>query len=477
MTTQGSKQYLEVDLQAESAFGPHATQNNGFAAGETSFAAENGSPVWRGVPIVGDGYGLNNPQSTRAGEDLKRNIDSQAPGVLTGFDVSGAVNPLAAPYDKRTGYARSLINWLLGAAINRTSANVKRSYTNRWFTPETSREDILGAMCNTLTVEGSSDGGVLSFNSEWLAASHAPNSWPTPPPSTPVFPMRTVKTASDSDQPDFRGWTFSRAYFMVDPDGTGLQQVLATIRSFSFTVNNNLTPKTPYAKSVLSATAPLVTDIYVTPEITVGDMEISGNFQLDYVNVDLWNALTNDTEIEMVVLARHPQSRVFAVTTLDQGGAPGTDWSLNGGDTTVTLSKVTGDGTLLDADGDFGLFAGGCVMLEDTSPTGGVRDFIRGVGLVKTAYVDSSGDVVIDDGLDFWTPQATPAFPSGTASDFLLYDTALGLRITGARIDNAPQIGGPADIIGQDVNFTAGQTGTETSAFKWIAGSPANPTS
>ena len=45
------------------------------------------------------------------------------------------------------------------------------------------------------------------------------------------------------------------------------------------------------------------------------------------------------------------------------------------------------------------------------------------------------------------------------------------------RLDQAPLQGGPADVIGQDIQFTAGQTGSETAVVKWIGGSPENAVS
>ncbi len=469
-TNTGSKQYLEVDLQAEAAYGPHASQNPGFAAGETTFGEENSSPVWRGVPIVEDGFGIN-PVGTRSGEVLKRNIESQAPGQLTGFDVGGALNPLACPHDKRTAYARGVFNWIMGAALSRSS-NVLRSYSMRWVDPSISMQKILGAKCNQLTIEGSQDSGVIAFTSEWVAASHAAAA---DPGGTIAFPKKNPKTSAVTTEPDALGWAYARAYLLKGV-GTTTPSIVAGLRSFSLQIANNLTPASPRVKTTLSAG--VVTDTYVITEIREGEAAVSGNFVIDYVNRDMWDSLASDDELTLYVLARHAQSNALGVTDIQQSASTVTaPWDLQDGDTTITVdagSGAVGNGQLFTADNDYGLFAGGVVLLEDQN-SGTVETHPRDVGLIKTGYVNSSGDVVLDDGLDHWTPVGIAL--DDTFANFVLYDTAFGISVTGVKLDQAPQTGGPADVIGQDVQFTAGQTGSETATVKWIGASSANATS
>lgn len=463
----GSQQFLLVDMQAEAAYGPHASQNNGFAAGESTFGSLNGSPVWRGVPIVEDGFGIS-PTATRAGEAVKKNIDQQAPGQLTGFDVGGALNPLAAPYDQRTAYGRSVLNWLLGAGINR-SVGVVNSYSLRWYNPNIDFQEILGAKCNTLTIEGSRDSGIVSFSSEWVAAKFSPNAYSDP---SPVFPLRNPKVAAGTGEPAAIGWAFARAYLLKANEGT-TPTILAELRGFTVVVNNNQVSDSPKVDTVL--TAGTVTDTYVINAIREGEQSISGTFQADYVDKASWDNLTQDDQIDLVIMARHPQSRAFGITAI--GSSPVAPWDLLDGDASLTLDKgsgAVGDGATLSANNDYGLFAGGVVLIEDRSGSGPLS-YSRDIGLIKTGYVQATGVVVLDDGLDHWTPVGSPL--SETPGDLVLYDTAVGVRITGVKIDSSPLTGGPADIIGQDVQWTAGQFGSETSAIKWIGASPANAVS
>jgi len=474
----GSRQFLEVDMQAAVAYGPQTSgQNNGFPEGETTFAQLNTSPapIWRAVPIVEDGFGLNG-SANRAGESLKANIDQQRPGQLTGFDVSGALNPLAAPYDTRTNYDRSVLSWLMGAALNR-SGQALRSYSMRWHSPGVSTDVILGAKCNTLTIEGSEDSGIISFNSEWVAASNDPQA--DAAPGTIEFPHQITVDASDSGI-DALGWVFGRAFVTTKAeDGSRVFQ--AALRSFTVSNNNNLTPGAPKVKTNITATG--CEDVFVVSKIREGQPEISGSFVIDYTSVDFLQNLRQDKEMELWIIGRHPQSTCFQALQIQQTASDVlTGWSLVTADTTVTVDTTTGDiagagTTPLDA---YGLYTGGVVLIEDTEATAGFPDYSRDLALIKTGF-DGSDNIVLSNGAEYWNPvgtefesDGTTATGAGTAGAFLLFDQAFGVHVDGIRLDQTPLQGGPADVIGVSVEWTAGQKSGVNSAITWITGDSLN---
>lgn len=456
----GSKQSLEVDLQTESAYGPYGGGDNpGFSAGESTFGVLNGSPVWRGIPIVEDGFNIG-PSAQRAGENLKRNIFSQAPAQLTGFEVGGSLNPLATSFDKRTAYNRGVLNWLMGAAAMRNSSNQLRSYSMRWHTPGVSTQLILGAKCQSLTIEGSADSGIVSFSSEWVAAEHQGNAETV---VTPVFPNITPQTPAGSSA-SARGWTFGRAYLLTNHLG-GIA-VVGEARSVTITINNNLTPGPTKVKTTPAA-GNVVTDEYKLIRIDEGEQQISGSFVVDYIDREWFTALNADTAFSVQISMRHPQSRVFGVSSVSpSAGATFTLLS----DTTIVLDTALGHGDLLTADADYNFEIGSAVMVEDVDPAKTVEAYKRDVALLKDEYKDAQNDIVTDAVQSYWSPSGIQL--STDPSRLVIYDVAAAIRINNCRIDTAALTGGPADIIGQDVAFTAGGSGVTD--FLFAASSPAN---
>ena len=468
MAIAGSKQYLEVDLQAETAFGPQASDNNIFAEGESVFATINGSPLWRGVPIVEDGFGIA-PTAQRAGESLKRNVAAQAPPNLTGFDVSGALNPIAAPFDKSSSYNRSLLAWLLGAAINKESESL-RSYSMRWITPNVAQQLFLGCKCQSLTVEASEDSGTVAFNSEWVAASMAPTA--DGGGGTPVFPAAGAKTNTPGTGLNAQGWTYSRAIiYKATQSATQASTVLtpiATARSVSVTMNNNLSPKAARVKTELTGSPACPVDTFVITEIREGQQEISGTMIIDYVDESEWSALNNDTILTVGLIARHPQSSVFGVVSMSPTGPT---WD----DTEDPLNFVisTLDGTYCtlapasEADDDYLLMANGALMVERQPAGAAVTAFEQDVFSISGGLDVADDQIDLDTTREYWDHMGT-SFGTVTVAEYVLYDACFGIRVSGVKLDSANLTGGPADIIGQELNFTAGQFGDEASAFTWI---------
>jgi len=333
-------------------------------------------------------------------------------------------------------------------------------------------------MCNSLTIEASEDSGVISFSSEWISASEANDDYETPDPSQDVaFPQKIGIDSGTATNEDALGWVFARAFLYAHASGDD-PVLLATMRSFSININNNITPKAPKVKTEVTATG--CQDTFVITGVREGQQEISGSFVIDYLDTTFQGYLTQDTELEMLVIAKHPQSNCFEVEDISQGTTTNyvaTDWKLTDQDTIVELNEGVGAfAGNTSPDAAFGLYQGGAIMLEDTS--GVFPDYVRDIALVKTAYegnIDES--LVLDDGLDYWTPVGVEFTAEGTpaaAEDYIVYDQVLGIHITGIRIDTAPLQGGPADVIGQEVNWTAGQKSTEAAAMTWITGDSAN---
>lgn len=478
---QGSRQFLEVDMQGdgtEDGYGPQTNRNNGFSHGEDVYGTQNTVPVWRGIPIVEDGFTISGA-AQRSGEAVKANITNQRPGQLTGFEVGGSVNVIAAPMDTRDAYDRSVLSWFLGAGINRDPDDGQQSYTMRWTTPGISQITVKGAKCASLTVEGSEDSGIVSFSSEWVGASFAPVTDSVTP--TPVFPLANTVDDTQTPTEDAIGWVFARAYLYTVVDDAAV--FLAALRSISINVNNNLTPKAQKVQTVVSGADPWCSDTFVVTGIREGQQEISGTFVVDYTTVDYQTYLAQNTELEIALIGRHPQSGCFQPTATgveQSGGAVDAEWSLATADTTITLTTTVGS---LDAagtapDGAFALDVGGAVLIEDTGTTAGFPSFDRDVGVIKTAFETSGDTLVIDAGGEYWTTIGVPfesnATPDSEGANFILYDQAFGIHVTGVRIDTAPLQGGPGDIIGQEINWTAGQGSTVSSAITWVTGDPGN---
>lgn len=461
---QGSLQSLEVDLQAESAYGESA-QKNGFAAGETTFGALNGAPAWRGIEILDDGFGLA-ASMQRNNQAIKANLQVQRQGEIVGIETTGSINPVAAGLDKRTAYDRSPIAWILGSALNRdATTNELRSYSMRWHTPNVSTETFLGCKVQSLTVEASEDNGTVDFTSEWISAAY---SIANDVAASPIFPQQLLQTTADTGGSPGTGWTFSRAYVLID--GTAI----ATIRSLSVTVNNNLEPSSPKVKTEIDGAGDII-DTFVIAELREQTPSISGNIVLDYLDHTYTDLMLADTEFEVVVLARHPQSNVFGVLTLPTQAGTGT-WTLTDtGDATWQLDESVGSfkGAGTPAAADFGLIAGGAILVENTEPAS-VLDYERDITVLTNAY-ETTGDTVIGDegNLAYWTPVGT-AFSSQTVGDYLVYDQAMGLRFTGMKIDSAPQEGGAADIIGQNLSIVGGQFDPALAPVLWVAGNAGN---
>jgi len=471
MTIAGSKQFLEVDLQADVQWGPQTAspiENNIFPAGETAFGTLNGSPNWLGVPIVEDGFGIS-PTAQRAGENLKRNVAAQAPPNLTGFDVSGALNPVAAPFDKSTAYNRSVCAWLLGASINKQAEKL-RSYSMRWMTPNVASQTFTGCKVQSLTIEATEDSGTLSFNSEWVSASMAAAALGTP--TTPIFPTVGNQDAASGEGLNAQGWVFSRAIIykaaQLAAQDLTVMTPIATARSLSITMNNNLSPKSARVKTQLTGSPSCPLDTFVVTDIREGQQEISGTMVIDYVDETEWTALTSDTILTIGIIARHPQSKVFGVTALSEA-APFSDADFSGAPLTIDLDETAGgwcDSPGAAANNDYLLAAGGAIMLEHQPAGASVINFEQDIYSIATGY-ETAGDTITCDDRAYWKSMST-IFSDATVTNFLVYDTTVGVRVSGVKLDSANLTGGPADIIGQELNFTAGQFGSEAAAMTWI---------
>lgn len=468
----GSKQFLEIDLGSETAWGPHATTNNAFAAGESSFGSQNGSPNWLALPVVDDGFTVQStPQ--RAQENLKANIEVQRPGAFVGFDTSGAINILAAPNDRGTGFDRSLLSWLLGSAINRSSGAM-RSYSGRWHTPTVSTESFEGLMCNSLTIEGSQDNGSISFNSEWIAAGWTPADDVV---ATPKFPNKQGVDDTRTGE-DVVGWAFARAVLMRQVSG-GAWEPVATARSFTINVNNNLEPQAQKVKTFINADGD-AEDTFVLTKVRIGEQTVGGSFVIDYTTNEFNTALREDQTLALAVIGRHPQSAVFQCSdilndTTSLSVAAG--WKLT--DSAMTLEFDPTKGALkaggASDTGAWGLFAGGAIMVENTNQT--FPDYARDVVLIAQAY-DGPGnqDITTKRTTNYWTPLGIVM--DGGVPDFskyLVYDQVFGIKVTGVKLDSAVKEGGPADIIGQNVQWTAGQVSGATTPIQWVTGCAGNP--
>jgi hypothetical protein len=498
MATIGSRQYLEVDLRGPSEYGPFTEgataspqgENNSFARGEINFGTLNTTPIWRGVPIIEDGFNLW-PTAQRAAENLKRNIQNQAPPTLTGFDVNGTINALAAPLDKRfvtddnnaRTYQRSLLAWMLGAGLNR-KANELRSYSMRWVTPDISVQTFTGCKINVLNIEADKDAGTLTFSADWLGASHSPAADPGNL-VTPRFPRPGARVLNDTSENLAEvavGWTFSRAQLWLgDQTGdasaaTGERFLIANVRSITISNNNNLDPQATVVRTVLDGVTGCPTEEFVITGFREQASEISGTMVVDYIDVNNWQRLNDDSLLMLGISGRHPQSGIFGVSA----GIPAAPFDFR---TAQTLTVADNEGnycvgrpTTTPATADYALVPHGAVLVENQAVgLGGVANYeydvvnLDNTGLVTavTATITLDGSNTVGEN-QFWNGFGQ-SFTSATSSDYVLYDNAVGIKVTGVKLDSANLTGGPTDIIGQELQFTAGQFGSEPSAITWTA--------
>ena len=115
--------------------------------------------------------------------------------------------------------------------------------------------------------------------------------------------------------------------------------------------------------------------------------------------------------------------------------------------------------------------AHGAIMVERQPPGAAVTAFEQDIfSIGPTGGYDIADDIVTTEtGHAYWQHMGT-SFGSITTAQYVIYDAVFGIRVSGVKLDSANLTGGPADIIGQELNFTAGQFGSEAAAFTWITG-------
>lgn len=475
---QGSEQYLEVDLKADEPYGPFTNYNISFPAGESTFGVENGSPVWLGVEVIDDGFSLQATMQREAAS-IKANLSVQRAGQVIGVEAAGSMNAVPAAADKRSSYGttgRAITAWILGAALNRKKSTGKlRSYSMRWTTPEISTEKFLGCKANTLTIEASEDSGTVSMSLDWIAASYQLDA-AVDGGTGLVFPKRPPKLSTDIEADAGEGWAFARAYLYTQKTNDSAPVLIATARSLTITINNNLDPAAPRVKTVISndATDP-IQDTFVVTEFREQAIDISGSLVIDYTTDQYSRDMLSDSSIQVVLLARHPQSRAFGITSITQGSGVGQDWNLGTQDTTLVIDPSVGSyqeyNSLSVSDGDFLLIEGNVVLLECTDPSASsedsVSDYQRDVAVIKPGGGFDGIDLVLQsEDVEWWEPLGTTMY-STDMSTYILYDQALAIHLTAVKIDTAPLEGGAADIMKQNLSFSSSQSDPDIEPIKW----------
>jgi hypothetical protein len=289
-------------------------------------------------------------------------------------------------------------------------------------------------------VEASEDSGIVAFTSEWVAASMlAEDGTVEDGLATPDFPFTKQQVATSpihTTGVSAQGWTFSRAIlYLADSASAQADTVMvpvATARSVTFTVNNNLVPKAQRVKTILG-TDDCPVNTFVVTGIREGTQEISGTMVIDYVDDTNWTRLQDDSILVMALLARHPQSGVFGLTAIGTIGTNDLDFGH-----TFTIDAGAGEycGALTPANNDFMLAQFGAFMLENQDPGGtaggspgppgdvSVLDYEQDVGLVSSGLTTLNFSNV---STPFW-PTVGTQFGSLAAADYVLYDTAFGIR-------------------------------------------------
>ncbi|MFT5266627.1 MAG: hypothetical protein ACI88C_000048 [Acidimicrobiales bacterium] len=477
---QGSEQYLEVDLKADAPYGPFTNYNISFPAGESTFGVENGSPVWLGVEVIDDGFSLQATMQREAAS-IKANLAVQRAGQVIGVEAAGSMNAVPAAADKRSAYGttgRAVTAWILGAALNRKkSTGQLRSYSMRWTTPEISTEKFLGCKANTLTIEASEDSGTVSMSLDWIAASYQLDALVDGGTGL-VFPKRPPKLATDLESDAGEGWAFARAYIFSKKTNDSALTLIATARSLTITVNNNLDPAAPRVKTVISndATDP-IQDTFVVTEFREQAIDISGSLVIDYTTDQYSRDMLSDSSIQIVLLARHPQSRAFGVTDIVQNSITvSSNWTLDGVyDTTLTIDPFVGSyqayNSLSVSADDFLLIDGNVVMLECTDPSASSEDSVsayqRDVAVIKPSGGFDGTDVILQsEDIEWWEPLGIQMYSTDMTS-YILYDQALAIHLTAVKIDTGPLEGGAADIMKQNLSFSSSQSDPDIEPIKW----------